>query len=859
MWNNSVDEIFKYFNSSKKGLTQEEALKRIKLNGKNLIPKAKKKTLFEIFIEQFKSPIILILFVSVILSIITKSYADSFFILAVIFINSIIGTYQEWKAEKDSQALQNLIRIRSKVIRDEVVKNIDSEDITLGDIVLLESGDKVPADLKLIETYELLVDESILTGESITKTKDADIQDEGGDLLDRKDLVYAGTIIIKGRAKGIVVGIGKNTEFGKIAKSVIEREETKSPLVVKMDKFTKQISLGFIILASLISIFLYIKEYAFSDILSTVVALTVSAIPEGLTIAMTIVLSIAASKMAKRNVIVKKLNAVESLGSCTRIATDKTGTLTANQQTAKKIVLPSGDMIYITGVGYNDNGSYEAENSISNNSIEQMKEIAKLGILANEASLIYQNGKWKYHGDAIDIAFLALGYKMEVKKENHIIDMIPYESRLKYSSALYEENKQTNIAMKGGIEKVLEFCTTMLYNNEIVKLDYSKIINQADELSSQGFRVIGLAKKNNIKFQNDKFTQNDIPELTYMGMVAFVDPVREDVVNAIYECKKAGIGITMITGDYKLTAEAIAKRLEIEDVYARVTPMDKLNIVEKLKGEGEIIAVTGDGVNDTPALKAADIGVAMGSGTDIAKETGSMIIVDDNFSSIVHGIEEGRRAYSNIRKVIYLLLSTGFSEIILFIFSIIVGLPIPLLAIQFLWLNLISNGIQGDALAFERDIEDVMNKTSKRKKEVIFNKLLIMEIAISSITMAVIEFAMYIYVIKTKQYDITMIRSLLLTLMIFIENIHIFNCRSENLSIFKIPIKNNIFLIASIIITTLIQILIVTNNSLASIFKLSVISGRQIIILLILTIPVIIVMEIFKLIKNKNYLKSKID
>ena len=855
MWNISIDEVFKYFNSSKKGLTQEEAQKRIKINGKNLIPKAKKKTLFETFVEQFKSPIILILFVSVILSIITKNYADSFFILAVIFINSIIGTYQEWKAEKDSQTLQNLIRIKSKVIRDDLVKNIDSEDITLGDIVLLESGDKVPADLKLIETYELLVDESILTGESVTKTKDADSQDETGDLLDRKDLVYAGTIIIKGRAKGIVVGIGKNTEFGKIAKSVIEREETKSPLVVKMDKFTKQISVGFIILASLISIFLYIKGYAFSDILSTVVALTVSAIPEGLTIAMTIVLSIAASKMAKRNVIVKKLNAVESLGSCTRIATDKTGTLTVNEQTAKKIVLPSGDMIYITGAGYNDNGSYEAENDISNNSIEQMKEIAKLGVLANEASLLHENGKWKYHGDAIDIAFLALGYKMEVKKENHIIDMIPYESRLKYSSVLYEENREINVAMKGGIEKVLEFCTTMLYKGEIVDLDYNKIIDQADELSSQGFRVIALAKKNNIKFQNDKFTQDDIPKLIYMGMVAFVDPIREDVVNAIYECKKAGIGITMITGDYKLTAEAIAKRLEIEDVYSRVTPMDKLNIVEKLKGEGEIIAVTGDGVNDTPALKAADIGVAMGSGTDIAKETGSMIIVDDNFSSIVHGIEEGRRAYNNIRKVIYLLLSTGFSEIILFIFSIIVGLPIPLLAIQFLWLNLISNGIQGDALAFEKDIEDVMNKKSKRKKEVIFNKLLIIEIAVSAVTMAVIEFIMYIYITKTKQYDITTIRSLLLTLMVFIENIHIFNCRSENLSIFKIPIKNNIFLIASIIITTLIQILIVTNESLASIFKLSVISGRQIIILLILTIPVIIVMEIFKLIKKQNSIK----
>ena len=856
MWNISIDEVFKYFNSSKKGLTQEEAQKRIKINGKNLIPKAKKKTLFETFVEQFKSPIILILFVSVILSIITKNYADSFFILAVIFINSIIGTYQEWKAEKDSQALQNLIRIKSKVIRDYLVKNIDSEDITLGDIVLLESGDKVPADLKLIETYELLVDESILTGESITKTKDADSQDETGDLLDRKDLVYAGTIIIKGRAKGIVVGIGKNTEFGKIAKSVIEREETKSPLVVKMDKFTKQISVGFIILASLISIFLYIKGYAFSDILSTVVALTVSAIPEGLTIAMTIVLSIAASKMAKRNVIVKKLNAVESLGSCTRIATDKTGTLTVNEQTAKKIVLPSGDMIYITGAGYNDNGSYEAENDISNNSIEQMKEIAKLGVLANEASLLHEEGRWKYHGDAIDIAFLALGYKMEVKKENHIIGMIPYESRLKYSAVLYEENRKINVAMKGGIEKVLEFCTTMLYKGEIVDLNYNKIINQADELSSQGFRVIALAKKNNIKFQNDKFTQNDIPKLTYMGMVAFVDPIREDVVNAIYECKKAGIGITMITGDYKLTAEAIAKRLEIEDVYARVTPMDKLNIVEKLKGEGEIIAVTGDGVNDTPALKVADIGVAMGSGTDIARETADMIIVDDNFKSIVAGIKEGRVAYANIRKIILFLISCGLAEIIFFCLSIILDLPMPLVAIQLLWINVVTDGIQDFALSFEKAEEGILKERPRDPKESIFNKELFQEILVSGLVVGGVVFTVWYFLLTKLNMDVSMARGYIMALMVFIQNIHVFNCRSEHRSAFSVPIKNNWLIVGGVVVSIILQVIVMEVPFLSKFLQTTSVPFLHLIYLFAIGLLVLVVMEIYKkinnLIKNAN-------
>ena len=850
MWNKNIEEVLKYFNTSKMGLTDKEVETRIKKNGKNTIPKAKKETLLQIFIEQFKSPIIAILIVAAIFAILTKAQADAIFIFAVIIINSIIGTHQEWNSEKNSQKLENMIRINSKVLRDGEVKLIDSENIVVGDIILLESGDKVPADLRLIEVNELSIDESILTGESIPKFKDTEIQEDRADLVDRINIAYAGTIVTKGRGKGVVISVGKNTEFGKVAENVITSEETKSPLIIRMEKFSKQISIGFILFASIMSIFLYLKSYSISDIFSTVVALTVSAIPEGLTIAMTIVLSISASKMAKKNVIVKKLNAVESLGSCTRIATDKTGTLTVNEQTAKRVVLPNDNTAYITGVGYNDLGEAETDENMEKASINQIKEIAKLGMLNNEADLKFENEKWKYHGDAIDIAFLALGYKLNVKKDCEIIDMIPYESRLKYSSVLYKENSDKGInyisTVKGGVEKVLEFCDKMQFGENVVELDYNKIINQADNLSNEGFRVIALAKGVATNLGDNKYTEKDIPKLTYIGMVAFVDPIREDVAEAINECKKAGIGVSMITGDYKLTAEAIAKRLGIDDVHARVTPIEKLEIVEKFKNDGEFIAVTGDGVNDTPALKAANIGVAMGSGTDIAKETGNMIIVDDNFSSIVKGVEEGRKAYNNIRKVIYLLLSTGFSEIILFVLAIIFGLPIPLVAIQLLWLNLISNGIQGDALAFEKDIEDVMNKKVKKKDEKIFNKLLINEIFISSVIMGIVEFIVYVYLLKVKKTDIETTRALLLTLMVFMENIHIFNCRSEKISLFKIPFRYNKFLIGSIIITSLIQVVIVSVPTLANFLKISVVQIKEVLVLLLLTIPVLFTMEIFK-------------
>lgn len=771
-------------------------------------------------------------------------------------INAIIGTYQEWSSRKSSEKLANMIKIDAKVIRENESKKIDSENIVVGDIVLLESGDKIPADLRLIEINELTIDESILTGESIPKEKDSAFNKTDTELADRSNIAYAGSVVTKGRGVGIVFAVAKDTEFGKVADKVLISQETKSPLVTRMDKFTKQISIGFILLASILSFVLFSKGYEVSDIFATVVALTVSAIPEGLSIAMTIVLSLASARMAKKHVIVKKLDAVESLGSCSRIATDKTGTLTANEQTAKRIVLPNGCVSYAKGIGYNDMGEVEFDNGTSESSKIQVQELAYLGLLNNEASLNIKNGKWIHHGDAIDTAFLALAYKLNLTKEDEILQRIPYESKQKYSAVVYEQNHDTFVTLKGATEKILEFCDSMYLEGKKEQLDAQKIIRQADELSKEGFRVISIAKGLQSPNQkNEKFSESSIPPLTFIGMVAFIDPIREHVVEAIQRCKKAGIKVSMLTGDHLLTANSIAKRLEIDDVHARVSPMDKLEIVENYKEQGDFIAVTGDGVNDTPALKAANIGIAMGSGTDIAKETGNMILADDNFSSIVNGIEEGRKAYNNIRKVIYLLLSTGFSEIFLFVFAIFLNLPIPLIAIQLLWLNLISNGIQGGALAFEKDIEDVMSKKVKKKEEKIFNKLMISEIFLSSFVIAVVEFIVYLYLIQVKHYDMSLVRTYMLTLMVFMENVHIFNCRSESKSIFQIPLSNNKFLMFSILITSLIQVLIVSTDYFSGFFQLTTLTIDQIGFLLLLTISVILVMEVFKMVR-RIYIKS---
>lgn len=866
------EEVLEILKSGELGLDEKEVKLRQEKYGKNELPKGKTPSLLKIFIEQLLDPIVLLLVVAMIFSILIKENIDAIAIAFIILVDIILGTFQEWKANKNVEALTKLIEIRTKIIRSGKEIEVYSSNLVPGDIVLLSSGDKISADLRLIEANNLTIDESVLTGESTSVTKTSSTINKDVILAERKNMAYAGTSVLSGRGIGIVTATGLNTELGEIAKKVNTTKDTKSPLTIRMEKFSKQITFLVIAMAILITIVLYSKGTSGSEIFLSVIALSVSAMPEGLSLALTMALTIGSNRMSKNNVIVKKLNSVESLGSCTVIATDKTGTLTVNEQTAKKIVLPDNSTFDIEGTGYNDKGNVIP---LENANIEAAKYISKLGVLNNEASLKKEKDDYEYFGDSIDIAFLALGQKMQINIDNiEITNRINYESENKYSAVFYKENGNNYCTVKGSLEKVLEFCTTMKGNNKNEKLDIEKIKKQHEDLASSGYRVIALAAGK---------TKSEKPEhLTFEGLVAFIDPVREEVTKSINDCKKAGIKVIMITGDHPLTAYSIAKDLglvenydevtsgkELDEyfkkgkkefdkfvkskkIFTRVTPLNKLEIVESYKRQGEFVAVTGDGVNDAPAIKSANIGIAMGSGTDVAKETSSMIILDDNFNSIVLGIKEGRNAYSNIRKVSYMLLSCGVAEVLFFLLAIILDMPMPLVAIQLLWLNIVTDGLQDLALSFEKSEETIMNESPRNPNETLFNIELFSEVLISGLFIGIIVFIVWIYLINKLDMPVNIARGYIVTLMVFIQNMHVLNCRSEKSSILKVPIKSNPLIIFSIVSAIFLQVLFSEVPFLSKFLQTTSIPITHMLILFVISTTIIFIMEIYKYLKRKS-------
>ena len=870
-YNKDIKEIEKELNTSLSGLKDKEIKKRIDKYGKNILPKKEKDSVFKIFFNELKDPIVLLLLVAIIVSLIAGEVIDALAIFFIVLIDLIMGTYQENKANNTAEALENLVRQEVKVIRNGDIIKVSSEELTIGDIVILESGDKISADMRIIESHNLFVDESILTGESIQVNKISDIVDiKDAQITEQDNMLFSGTSVVKGRAKAIVVSIGLSTEIGKIAKSINEAKEEKSPLTIRVEKFSKQISVLVLVIAIIISILLISKGEEPNAIFLSVVALAVSAMPEGLPLALTMALTIASNKMSKKNVIVRKLKSVESLGSCTVIASDKTGTLTVNEQTAKKILLPNNQEYQIEGVGYDIKGKVIGDN------IELAKEIGLLGTLNNEATM----NKEKIVGDSIDVAFLVMGKKLNVAtKDIKILEIIPYESENKYSAVFYEKDNEVYCTVKGSLEVVKKFCKNINLIDEKIS---SKVLEEQNErLASDGYRVIALAN-GKIKKQ-DKYTEEDIKKLTFMGMVGFIDPIRKEVVASIDECRSAGIKVLMITGDHPLTAFSIAKELKLTDTYTdvttgvevdeyfkkgekefdlyvkskcvftRVTPLQKLEIVESLKRQGEFVAVTGDGVNDAPALKAANIGIAMGSGTDIARETANMIVIDDNFKSIVAGVKEGRIAYANIRKIILFLISCGLAEVLFFCLSIIFDLPMPLVAIQLLWLNVVTDGIQDFALSFERAEKGIMEEKPRNPKEPLFDKSLFDSIMISGLTIGFIVFALWYYLIKNVGMDVSLARGYIMALMVFIQNIHVFNCRSEKKSAFNVPIKKNKLILYGVIFSILLQVIVMEVPFLSNLLKTSSIPVIELIFLFILSTLVLLVLELYKEIKyNKK-------
>ena len=872
-----VEEVYKTLNTDKNGLKEEEAVKRINKYGKNILPKEKKETIFQIFLSQFKSPIIFIMILAAIFSLIAKEYIDVVAIIVIVLVDAIIGTGQEYSAGKEAEALQNLIKIKCKVFRNGKEKVIDAENVTIGDVILLESGDKVPADARIVSSINLTVDESILTGESIPREKNSDVSNEDA-IQEIDNMLYGGTSIVKGRCQAVIVSIGANTEIGKISSKVVETKEEKSPLTIRMEKLTHAVTKLIIIIAILLTILMVIKNEPISEVFVCVVALSVSALPEGLPLALTLALTIGSSRMSKKNVIVKKLNAVESLGSCTVIASDKTGTLTVNEQTAKKIVLPDGSTYDVEGSGYNANGRVIANNNVD---ILEAMEIAKLGVINNEASLKLENDKWVSFGDSIDIAFLALGEKLNLNNFYTEIKKIPYESEKKYSAVFYNENDNNYCTVKGSVEKVLSFCDSMLVNGKREPLNIKMINKQNEDLASNGYRVIALAKSKSLSSVPKKsvILDEDIPKLQFCGLVGFIDPIREETIESIKNCKRAGIKVVMITGDHPLTAFSIAKELglatsfdevtsgeEIDNflakgekefdkfikskkIFTRVTPIQKLDIVNSYKRNGEFVAVTGDGVNDSPAIKSASIGVAMGSGTDVAKDASKMIIQDDNFLSIVNAVEEGRNAYNNIRKVVYFLISCGISEVLFFTLSILCNLDAPLVAIQLLWLNIVTDGFQDMALSFEKGDKNIMNEKPRNPKESIFDKMMIEQVLLSGLTIGLIVFFTWYFLNTRTNFSVEKSRGFIMMLMVFLQNFHVLNCRREKESFFKVPIASNWFIVISIGLAIISQVLVSNVSLLAKFLKIDVISVSEGLIVILLSIPILVIMEVYKLIK----------
>ena len=863
-YNKKIEDIEKELNTSIAGLNDLNVIERIKKYGKNMLPRKKKYSIFKIFFSEFKDPIVLLLIFTIIASLFANEVIDALAILFIVIIDVIMGTYQENKANNTAEALKNLVKVNTKVIRNGQIIKINSEDLTIGDYVILESGDKISADLRIVEAHNLMVDESILTGESIEVNKVSEIlEKDNASINEQNNMLFAGTNVISGRCKAIVIAIGLNTEIGKIAESINKTKEEKSPLTIRIEKFSKQISLLVLIAAIIITFLLILKNVHPHEIFLSVIALAVSAMPEGLSLALTMALTIASNKMAKKNVIVRKLNSVESLGSCTVIASDKTGTLTVNEQTAKKILLPNNMEYNISGIGYEVLGEVKGYN------IDYAKEIALYGIINNEASIEDE----KKLGDSIDIAFQILGRKLNLDTHDYkILEIIPYESENKYSAVFYEKGGECYCTVKGSLEKVKEFCS----NINLVKNDInSNLLDiQNEKLAKDGYRVIVIAN-GKVKKQNN-YCEKDIKNLTFMGMVGFIDPIRKEVIGAIEECKNAGIKVLMITGDHPLTAFSIAKELNLTNnfnevttgkevdeylnkgkeefdkyvkekiIFSRVTPLQKLEIVESLKRQDEFVGVTGDGVNDAPALKSANIGIAMGSGTDLARETANMIIIDDNFKSIVSGIKEGRVAYSNIRKIIYFLISCGLAEVLFFCLSIIFNLPMPLVAIQLLWLNVVTDGIQDFALSFEKSETGIMKEKPRNPKESLFDKTLFQEIIFSGVIIGIIVFIIWYLLINKFDLKINIARSYIMTLMVFIQNIHVFNCRSEKKSAFSIPIKNNKLIIVSFISSILLQIIVMKISLFASFLQINSISFIELVYLFIIAMVVLLVVEIYK-------------
>ncbi len=892
------EAIIEELNTDKEnGLSNSEVEEKKKKYGYNELKEGKKKSTFIKFLEQFKDFMIIILIIAAIISGIVgyiqgEGITDSIIIMIVVIANAIIGVMQENKAEKSLEALKKLSSYSAKVLRNGHIDVIASRDLVPGDIVILETGDYVPADIRLIEAVNLKAQEASLTGESVPVEKNTEtIENIEAGLGDRTNMAFSSSLITYGRGKGIVVETGMNTEVGKIAGILNNTEKSETPLQIRLNKLGKTLGIASIAICVVIFIIglLYGKDII--EMFMTAVSLAVAVIPEGLAAVSTIVLAIGVQRMVKKNAIVKKLPAVETLGSSTVICSDKTGTLTQNKMTVQKL-------FYNNQLKEIDKIDLDKENG-------ELEKLVYCSMLCNDTKVGRDD---KLTGDPTETALVDMGFKLgfrpDLFEQMSRVQEIPFDSDRKLMTTVvrYNDNKYI-VYTKGGVDELLDRCNSYVMVNEI-KFDieeYTKIIDKEnDVMAKEALRVLAMAYKEIDHIPSESEMKDLEKDLTYIGMVGMIDPPREEVKVAVEKCKEAGIKTVMITGDHKATAVAIAKQLGIlEDgeeavtgsdvekmsqkelerrvenirVYARVSPEHKVRIVKAWQSHGEIVAMTGDGVNDAPALKTSDIGCAMGIvGTDVAKEAADVILTDDNFATIVSAVEEGRRIYDNILKAIQFLLSSNVGEVVLLfvailitpllskIFGIDINLIEPLLPIHILWINLVTDSLPALALAFDPANSDIMRRKPLKPKSGIFTKGRTWRIIYQGLMIGLLTLTAFIIGLSTKnppviegltpeEVRVEIGQTMAFVVLAFSELILVFNIRNDKESIFKTGIGGNKQLFWAILASSALMLIILAIEPLRAIFSIPVLPLENIVEMIALIVAPIVIVEIFKLLK----------
>ncbi len=895
-WHNlDIPQVFVSLDSRREGLIQDEANQRLVRFGRNELAERKKISPWLIFLEQFKNFLIIILLVAVALSAFLGEVADAIVIFVIVIFAAGLSFIQEYRAEKAMEALKRMAAPTASVLRDGNEIEVSATDLVPGDVIFIRTGDKMPADARLIEAVNLTTDEASLTGEStpVEKTNMA----LAGELSigDMNNMVFTGTAAVYGRGMAVVTATGMSTEFGKIATMLQEVEKERTPLQINLDQLGKWIAIGALALCFILAGIGVLRGHPILEMLIWGVSLAVAAVPEALPAVVTISLAIGVQRMVRRHALIRKLPAVETLGSTTYICTDKTGTLTQDQMTIRRVYV-DGRVIEVSGSGYEPKGEFRENDKILNHESEEaLRKLLQIGSLCNDTSLNSDGGVWNVKGDPTEGALVVAAAKAglwqdELQVSYPRISEIPFSSETKRMTTVHQTEKGKVAYSKGAPEVILGSCNRIFSKGQVKSLsdeDKKVIIAEAQRMAEDALRVLGLAYR---PLDGGPISEDEIQEnMLFAGLVGMIDPPREEVKDAVKTCDEAGIKTVMITGDHKLTAVAIAKELgilkqglamsgeEIDklsegqftelvekiEVYARVSPAHKLRVVEALTRKGHVVAMTGDGVNDAPALKRADIGVAMGiTGTDVTKEAADMVLTDDNFASIVAAVEEGRGIFNNIKKYLVYLLSCNLGEILLMaiviLFGPLFGLPagtIPLVAIQLLYVNLATDGLPAIALSVDPPDFDVMKQKPRPRKQAIFSGTVLRYLTGAGIWTTIVTLGIFLWAVDSGK-NFLEAQSMCFVTLILIEFFNAFNCRSLEYSLFKVGILANRWLLLAILWECILLGLVVYLPMLQGPFNTYPLSLLDWTVAVLSASTIFILAEIYKLILSKTRTKG---